>query len=141
MNAAITDRKLTKQIVLYLAFGAIQFGLDCLLFAILVHSKIDLKYANVFTRFCAALAGFVLNGLFTFRSTQGKKLRFAALVRYVSLWVLLTLASTSLLVACSYLFGSERLPLAKVVVEAFLACVSFLVMKLWVYRVTPTPCL
>lgn len=130
------SRKLPRQVVLYLIFGATQFGLDCLLFAILVHFHMDLKFANVFTRFCAALVGFMLNGLYTFHNTHQTNMRLPALVRYVSLWTILTVTSTLALMASIRLFGPGLLPVAKVFVEAVLACASFVAMKAWVYRRT-----
>lgn len=127
-------QKLSRQVVLYLIFGAAQFGLDCLLFSILVHFRVDLKFANIFTRFCAAFAGFLLNGLYTFRHTHQTNIRLPALMRYVSLWAILTTMSTLALLASNHLFGPRWLPVAKVFIEIFLACTSFVAMKAWIYR-------
>jgi putative flippase GtrA len=133
LSETTVHRNLPWQVILYLIFGITQFGIDCSLFAILVHFQVDLKFANVLTRFCAALVGFVLNGLFTFQNRNKTNIRLLALIRYVTLWVALTVTSTLLLMASRHFFGQNLLSITKVFVEAFLACVSFLVMKLWVY--------
>lgn len=125
---------LSRQLVFYLAFGVFQLCVDWLIFLSLTHFGVDIRIANPTSRLIAALVGYLLNGLFTFRTSAAPQIRGRTLAKYLALWVLLTCLSTLLILLGHKLIGDSALPYVKFVVEAFLALVSFTLMKLWVYR-------
>lgn len=125
---------LPRQAVFYLTFGVFQLCLDWLLFLSLTHFGLDIRVANPTSRLIAALTGYLLNGLFTFRTPTAPQIIGRTLIKYLILWVLLTCLSTLLILLGHRLTGDSALPYVKFVVEAFLALVSFTFMKLWVYR-------
>jgi putative flippase GtrA len=124
----------SRQLIFYLAFGVFQLCLDWLIFISLTHLGVDIRIANPTSRFIVALAGYLLNGLFTFRTSSTPQIRGKTLIKYLALWALLTCLSTLLILLGHRLSGDSALPYVKFIVEAFLALVSFTLMKLWVYR-------
>jgi putative flippase GtrA len=130
---ALTTRQF-MQIALYVCFGLLQLGIDWLVFVGLTAAGVAVPFANVSSRLIAAFAGYAFNGLFTFRRDDTPVLGKKAFRRYCVLWCALTLISTMLVYLVEHRLSLKLSWIAKPIVEATLAIVSFLTMKSWVYR-------
>lgn len=119
------------RIVLFLAVGGLQFAFDAGLFILLTYWGMPAFWTNLFTRFTAAMLGFLLNGKLTFRQSR---LTRQQLLRYVLVWVSLTLLSTGAVVAIGQVAGLRAAWGMKVFVEILLAMLSFVLMRRWVFR-------
>ena len=134
---------MTRQIVLFVAAGVLQYGVDVALFSLLFFFGADIWVANVTARGTAAIGGFLFNGLVTFGQERGNRsLGVHHLLRFVGLWCALTVVSTSLLGIARSLAESSDLAVtwiiaAKVIVEVGMAVVSFVASKWWVYANKP----
>jgi len=118
----------------YVAFGLLQLLLDWLIFVGGTALGLPVGPANFIGRLAGMLLGFWLNGRFTFADSRGQRLGWARFARFLLLWLLLTAASTVLLAAASDGLGLRWAWLAKPLVEAGLAAVSFFAMRRFVYN-------
>lgn len=125
---------LLRQGTSYVAIGLLQLALDSMLFVALSAVGIPAMAANVLGRAIAAGLGFWLNGRFTFAQSGQPRLGGARLRRYVIAWLSLTAISTVAVAAAEHLVGLRGAWLAKPLIEAVLALVSFVVLRHWVYR-------
>ena len=113
--------------------GGVQLVLDSAVTIGLSRAGVALGVANVIGRVCGAMLGFWLNGRFTF-ARHGSRLGRAALARFLLAWLLLTAASTLGLAAIEARLSLQAAWIAKPVVEAALAAVSFFISRHWIYR-------
>lgn len=123
-----------SQGVRFVIVGLIQLVLDWLGYVALTHAGLDTAWANPASRTFAMLFGFVLHGSYTFADDEGARLGWQRALRFLLSWGSLTLLGTVLL---RMLAESRGLPvawLAKPVVEAFLAVISYVLLRFWVYR-------
>lgn len=121
----------------FLVVGVIQYLLDAALFAVLISAGIATTPANVGSRATAAAVGFVLNRYVTFGQRDDTLRRFGgSLLRFVLLWVSLTVVSTLAVLWLESVWGSDSTHriMAKLAVEAVLAVISFLLSRFWVFR-------
>lgn len=118
----------------YLVIGLLQLLLDWLVFVATTAVGVPVAPANVIGRLAGMLLGFWLNGRYTFASAGQKRLGWARFARFFGVWALMTLASTLLVAAADHALGLQYAWLAKPLVEAALAAVSFLLMRYVVYR-------
>lgn len=125
---------LLRQGASYVAIGLLQLALDSSLFVALSALGLPAVLANVSGRACAAGLGFWLNGRFTFAEGGQPRLGGARLRRYVMTWLSLTAISTGAVATAEHLLGLRGAWLAKPVIEAALALLSFLILRHWVYR-------
>ena len=123
-----------KQLTFYLVFGFAQLGIDWITFVALTFTGLPVPVANVASRLTAALAGYFLNGKVTFNSPTQPRLTRKAFGRYLLLWAVLTALSTALIFVIESRSDLAVARLAKPLVEGFLAAISFVAMKFWVYR-------
>ena len=123
---------LARQSWLFLLMGFLQWVLDWLVTVGLSHAGLSLELANVCGRVTGALLGFWLNGTITFSSQQ--RLGRRQLLRFALAWVALTLVSTWAVGQVGHRVGLEAAWLAKPLVEAALAVVSFFISRHWIYR-------
>ena len=118
----------------YIAIGLLQLLLDCAVFVTATALGMPVAPGNLLGRTSGAVLGFWLNGRYTF-ATQGEQRhgwkRFA---RFLALWLLLTVVSTWLIDWVAHSLGLQYAWLAKPLVEAGLAGVSFLLLRHVVYR-------
>ena len=120
-----------RQGSLFVLVGLAQLALDSSVFIAVTAAGAPVPVANVIGRVSGATFGFWLNGRWTFSKTKldrGHGLRFAAM------WVVLTCLSTVLLQTVDSRLGLHRAWMAKPIVEAVLAALSFFVSKHFVYR-------
>lgn len=125
---------LLRQGASYVAIGLLQLALDSLLFVALSALGMPAVFANVCGRASAAGLGFWLNGRFTFADGGPPRLGGARLRRYVITWLSLTAISTGAVTMTEHLLGLHGAWVAKPVIEAALALLSFLMLRQWVYR-------
>lgn len=123
-----------RQGVSFLAVGIGLIVVDWLVFVLLTAAGTTSVVANVAGRVTGAVLGFWVNGRVTFAQAGVGKISARRFVRYALLWSLLTLVSTGLVALCAEHFGLRLAWLAKPLVEAGLALVSFMVSRHWVYR-------
>lgn len=132
-----------RQPVWFVIAGGLQYLFDTLVYGLLIANGLPGTAANILSRGGAALLGFGFNRYITFAKagtfshTGESWSRFSAsLLRFAVLWVAMTIASSLLLLAAHGLLGGEvaEKVLYKMVVEAFLALVSFFISRNWVFR-------
>ena len=121
-----------RQGMSFLIVGGCLIVLDWAVFVALTALGVMPIPANVTGRVTGALVGFRANGRITFSVPGSPRLGRCRFARYLVLWIMLTLLSTVTLLAEQ--LSLEIAWLAKPVVEAGLAVVSFLVSRHWVYR-------
>lgn len=130
----VSSKKVSRQLVLYIAFGVFQLILDWMLFLFFVHIGIRVPIANVMSRFSAAVCGYLLNGYMTFAAEGKFRPGIGNFSKFATLWICLTICSTTLVSLSATTFGPRLLPVAKFAVEAVMAACSFVAMKFWVYQ-------
>ena len=126
-----------RQPVLFVMVGGMQYLLDAALYGILLSVGLSIPLANVLSRGAAASGGFLANRYLTFSKRSDTLSSFrASLLRFAILWILMTVISTGVMILLSYVWGTELdvLVAGKLIVEAVLAIISFLISKFWVYR-------
>ena len=118
----------------YLVFGVLQLLLDWLLLVALTALGMPVAPANLASRTSAALLGFWLNGRYTFADGNGQRLGWRRFTRFWLLWLAITAISTVLVAVVASRLGLDQAWLAKPLVEAGLAVVSFFALRHWVFR-------
>ena len=117
----------------YAVIGTVQWLVDWGVMVALSHLGLRIGLANVAGRVCGALLGFWLNGKITFTGDE-HVLGGRQLLRFVVLWVAMTLLSTVAIEAIDDVLGRKWAWLAKPLVEACLGIASFAASRNWVYR-------
>lgn len=123
-----------RQGLMFLMVGALLFTLDWFAFVTLTAFGWPVAHANVAARVLAALMGFWLNGRLTFAGPGGPRLGGSRLLRFILLWMVFLVLSTLCVAWTASTFGLRHAWLAKPVVEAVLAVMSFFLQRHWVYR-------
>jgi putative flippase GtrA len=130
---------MTRQLLLFLSVGLLQYGIDALLFGLLFFLGVPVAPANLLARGGAAVVGFKVNGMLTFRDQRGRRGWGPTHgLRFLALWSGMTAVSTVLMLISEHLVESQGLRAewilgAKILIEALLALVSFALSKWWVY--------
>ena len=119
---------------IYILAGALQLLLDWGVFVGMTALGVDVGLANFAGRIAGAMLGFWLNGRFTFASSGSPRLGWRRFFRFAVLWTLITLISTFLIVTIESKLGLQQAWMAKPLVEAALAVVSFFLWRHVVYR-------
>lgn len=122
-----------RQGVLFVAVGCILIVVDWGVFVVLSWLRVPTDWANVFGRVAGALLGFAINGGVTFQRVGRARYSFRRFMRFVIVWSALTALSTLLVVRVAAGLGMEAAWLAKPIVEATLAVISFFAYRHWVY--------
>jgi len=125
---------IARQGASFLVVGCCLIVLDWTVFVGLTALGVVPVPANIAGRVAGALVGFWANGRITFSVPGSPRLGRRRFVRYLVLWLTLTLLSTVLVTLLASRLSLEVAWLAKPVVEAGLAALSFLVSRHWVYR-------
>lgn len=118
----------------YIAAGLAQLGVDWLVFVALTAAGVGVAPANIAGRVSGMLLGFWLNGRFTFASGGERRLGWRRFLRFIGVWLLLTALSTLLVSVVATQLGLGRAWLAKPLVDAGLAALSFVLMRSLVFR-------
>jgi putative flippase GtrA len=125
---------LARQGLSFLTVGIGLIAVDWLVFVSLTALGVAPAAANLAGRVVGAVLGFWVNGRITFGNMRAPRVGGRRFVRFTLLWLLLTLTSTGLIATVAQHLGLRFAWLAKPVVEACLALVSFTVSRHWVYR-------
>jgi putative flippase GtrA len=123
-----------RQIVLFGIVGLLQVAIDTGVLVGLTAIGMAVAGANICGRISGACIGFLLNGTATFTSPTPRRLHRGPLVRFLFMWIPLTIISTLLLSFLRTHVSLQSVWMIKPVVEIGLAMVSFLVSKFWVYK-------
>jgi putative flippase GtrA len=113
--------------------GGVQVLLDSAIYIALTTLGIATPPANLCGRVGGALLGFWLNGKVTFTFHPQPALR-RRLARYVLLWLVMTIVSTTALTWIAHDAGLIHSWWSKPLLETMLGLVSFLASRHWVYR-------
>jgi len=117
----------------YLVIGGMQWLLDWGVMVLLSHFGLRIGLANIAGRVTGALVGFWLNGKITFTGDE-HVLGRRQLLRFVAMWLVMTLLSTVAIELIDDVLGRKWAWLAKPMVEAILGVLGFLGSRYWVYR-------
>ncbi|GGA25441.1 GtrA family protein [Dyella nitratireducens] len=126
--------RLLKQGASFVMVGLIQLAIDWLVFVALTKVGCGSSVANVSGRIVGASFGFWLNGAWTFSEEREWRLHGWHLLKFAVLWSMTTLVSTVIITLISHYKGLHVAWMVKPVVDIFLALLSFLVSKYWVYN-------
>lgn len=118
----------------YMLIGVLQFVIDWGLFVGLTALGVPASAANLASRTAGASVGFWLNGRITFAKGGEPRLGRRRLARFLAMWLVLTAASTLLVGWTAHQVGLRHAWLAKPLVEALMAVISFACARTWVYR-------
>lgn len=127
-------RKLSRQLALFVLIGLFLVVVDWAVFSALFYFGLPLIVANVIGRVVGAVLGFYLNGRITFADGDVARLQRRHLLRFVMAWILWTALGTLLMQYSRQWFGAQAPYLAKPLIEAFLAALSFVSSRFYVYR-------
>lgn len=119
----------------YFAIGILQWLVEYGLMLALSEWVMPVEPANVIGRLCGATLGFWLNGKWTFASNDTHVGR-RALLRFVLMWLVLTLLNTWIVGAIDEHFGLRKAQLFKPAVDMLSGGIGFLLSRHWVYSKT-----
>lgn len=125
---------IARQSVRFLAVGCGLILVDWFVFVALSALGLSVTWSNIVGRVAGAVVGFWANGSITFGRPGEPRFGGWRFARFALLWVTLTLLSTVLVAALAEHLSLQFSWLAKPVVEACLAVVSFFASRHWVYR-------
>lgn len=117
----------------FVMVGVALLIIDAGIYAVAIASGIDNAVANPLSRALAAALGYAAHGRFTF-AADGTAPGSPSLLRYALVWIALTALSTLALGVISAALSPAVAVLAKPLLEAALALISFLLLKAWVYQ-------
>lgn len=124
---------IARQGLSFLVVGCGLIAVDWAVFVGLSGFGMPAAWANVAGRVAGALVGFAANGGVTFKQGGAPRYGMHRFARFVVLWLALTLLSTILVTALAERMSLHAAWLAKPLVEAVLAVVSFFASRHWVY--------
>ena len=125
---------LLKQGPRFVLVGVAQLVLDWGVFVATSACGVPVAPANLAGRVCGALLGFWLHGRWTFAQDGNARLGWSRLLRFVLVWLLISLVSTWLIARVASTLTLQDAWLAKPVVEVALAAVAFFLWRHVVYR-------
>lgn len=125
-------RRLLRQGLGFTLVGGAQLLLDWSVMVGLSALGVDLSVANIVGRAAGASLGFWGNGRLTFAG--GRDTRTRQGVRFVVLWLALTLLSTVAVNAVAHYGSDAEAWLLKPLIEATLSLISFFSCRHWVFR-------
>ena len=124
---------LWSQIYRFLLTGACVVAFDWLCFHLLVHATHDASISNLLSRSLAIPVSFYMQRRFTFRAHEAGH-STAAWLRFLVLWCGGTAFGAVVLEFVRARYGENAASAAKLLVEALIAVVNFVVLRHWVYR-------
>lgn len=125
---------MARQGISFLLVGICLVIADWAVFVILTMLGMSPPVANILGRVAGALLGFWANGRITFGVSGVARLGRHRFMRFAIVWLVLTALSTVLVADVADYLGLQMAWVAKPLVEAGLAGVSFFLSRHWVYR-------
>lgn len=131
----LPKQELIRQAGQFVAVGAVQLLLDWSIFVSLSALGFSAISSNIGGRMCGALVGFWLNRTYTF-APKGKERGWTCdqLIRFFMMWLALTCISSVMIQSVHDHIGLRWTWMAKPIVEASLALVSFFLSRSVVFR-------
>lgn len=123
-----------RQGMSFIVAGGLQLLLDWAVFVALTSLGVSPVAGNLAGRVCGALLGFWLNGRVTFADQGRPRLGWHRFLKFLAVWLSLTVISTLLVASTASQLGLHQAWLAKPLVEGGLAVVAFFLWKHVVYR-------
>jgi putative flippase GtrA len=119
---------------LFIISGGIQYLLDMFFFVLLVLVFGNNLNINIFSRVCAGIIGFYINGYAVFKAFRGKSLhqQLHSALKFLMLLALMTALSSIILSFFTHKSGLYFV-VAKGFIEIFLSVTSFCIQKYFVY--------
>lgn len=117
----------------FVMVGVALLIIDAGIYAVAIAAGIDNAVANPLSRALAAALGYAAHRRYTF-GADGVAAESPSLLRYALVWIALTALSTLALGTISAALSPAAAVLAKPLLEAALALISFLLLKAWVYQ-------
>jgi putative flippase GtrA len=117
----------------YAAIGLLQWLVEYGFMLALSEWVMPVEPANVIGRLAGAMLGFWLNGKWTFAG-EGTHVGRRAVLRFVLMWLVLTLLNTWLVGIIDEDYGLRRAQLLKPLVDILSGGIGFLLSRHWVYR-------
>ena len=117
----------------YAAIGLLQWVVEYGLMLALSEWVMPVEPANVIGRLAGATLGFWLNGKWTFAG-EGTHVGRQAAVRFVLMWLMLTLLNTWLVGVIDEDFGLRRAQMLKPLVDMLSGGIGFVLSRHWVYK-------
>ena len=114
--------------------GLLQLLLDWSVFVATSALGLPTAPANLAGRVAGALLGFWLNGRLTFAQEGQAKLGWPRFLKFLVVWLVMTVISTLLITGIEARLGLQLAWLAKPVVEGGLAVITFFLWRHLVYR-------
>ena len=128
-------KTLLRQSSQFILVGAVQLLLDWSVFVTLSALGLSSTSSNIWGRVSGAIVGFWLNRSYTFAPNEAQvSPRWKQLVRFIVIWLGLTFISSVLIREVHHYFGLHWTWLAKPVVEASLAVLSFFLSRYVIFR-------
>lgn len=119
----------------YAVVGVLQLIVDWASYVVLTAIGTPTLAANPIARAIGALFGYYGNGRYTFGDANGtSRIGRKSLVRFVLLWLTLTLLSTALVTLVENSGGLGWAWIAKPLIDLTLAGMAFLASRIWVFR-------
>ena len=122
-----------RQLVCFIAAGAVQWLLDTAVMVALSHAGMAVAVSTLAGRLAGAAVGFWLNGRYTFVESR-HRLDAHALRRFALFWLLTSLISAGLLACVARYGGLHAAWWAKPAVDAAMAAAGFIAARYWIYR-------
>jgi putative flippase GtrA len=121
--------------ILFILSGGIQYLLDMFFFILLVLVFGNNLNSNIFSRVCAGIVGFYINGYAVFKALRGKSLhqQLHSATKFLMLLALMTALSSIALSFFTHKSGLHFI-IAKGFIEILLSLTSFFIQKYFVYR-------
>lgn len=117
----------------YAAIGLLQWLVEYGLMLALSEWVMPVEPANVIGRLAGATLGFWLNGKWTFAG-EGTHVGRRAALRFVLMWLMLTLLNTWLVGVIDEDFGLRRAQMLKPLVDMLSGSIGFVLSRHWVYK-------
>ncbi|MDI1252635.1 GtrA family protein [Thermomonas sp.] len=117
----------------YAAIGLLQWLVEYGFMLALSEWVMPVEPANVIGRLAGAMLGFWLNGKWTFAG-EGTHVGRRAVLRFVLMWLVLTLLNTWLVGVIDEDYGLRRAQLLKPLVDMLSGGIGFLLSRHWVYK-------
>jgi len=128
---------MNKQFFTFIVVGGIQYLLDAAAFSLFI-LFFTTEASNILSRMIGALAGYGLNGIFTFKHASKSQIHLNSLIRFILIWCLMTFTSTLAIREFIAAFGNDSWTYAvviKLLVEMVLVILSFTLQKFFVYKI------